>query len=340
MSPGAMEASTANRRWIYAERPEAALGPEHFAFGQGPMPVAQPGQALLGVRAISVDPAQRAWMKAASYRPRLEPGEVMAAYGLAEVLESRTPELQPGDIVEGDFGWQDYAVASPAQVVRRDKARSLEELVGVLNITGLTAYFGLFDIGRPRPGETVVVSAAAGAVGCIALQLARLAGCRVVGIAGGAEKCRWVSEHLGADAVVDYKAAGLQEALAAACPRGVDVYFDNTGGDILEAALSLMNLRGRVVCCGAVAQYDQAAAGQGLKGMPGVLIRKRIRMEGFIVFDHYARRSAAEAALCAWIDAGLLKAPMEIVDGLTNAPQALMDLLKGRHRGKMMVRPS
>jgi NADPH-dependent curcumin reductase CurA len=333
----AMNLSTLNRQWIYAARPESALGQEHFEFRQVAVPQPAAGEVLVRVRAISVDPAQRAWMKAPSYRPMLQPGEVMAAYGLAEVIESNTDVLKPGDIVEGDFGWQDYAAVPATEVVRRDAGRPLEQLIGVLNITGLTAYFGLFDIGRPRPGETVVVSAAAGAVGCIAVQLARLAGCRVVGVAGGTDKCRWISERLGADAVVDYKAGDLRRALAAACPNGVDVYFDNTGGEILEAALGLMNLCGRVVCCGAVAQYDQGAAATGLPGMPGVLIRKRLRMEGFIVFDHYQRRPAAEAALVALLEAGRLVAPVETVPGLEGAPQALLDLLRGRNAGKMMI---
>jgi NADPH-dependent curcumin reductase CurA len=333
-----MPTPAANRQWIYAKRPEGELRAECFELRNGASPAARPGEALVRVRAISVDPAQRAWMRAATYRPRLEPGEVMAAYGVAEVIESMTADLQPGDMVEGDFGWQDYATVSSGQVTRRDKAQALTHLIGVLNITGLTAYFGLLDIGRPRPGETVVVSAAAGAVGCIAVQLARLAGCHVVGVAGGADKCRWLSEELGVHAVVDYKAPGLREALAAACPRGVDVYFDNTAGDILEAALDLMNQKGRVVCCGAVSQYNQTGSVRGLgAGMPGVLIRKRIRMEGFIVFDHYAQRNSAEAALMELIRSGALKAPVEIVRGLEQAPQALINLLQGRHRGKMMI---
>jgi len=334
-----MSATTRNRQWIYVSRPEAALGAEHFELRGGGLPAPEAGQALVRVRAISVDPAQRAWMKAATYRPQLQPGEVMAAYGLAEVVDSRTPELQSGDIVEGDFGWQDYAVIAPGAVVKRDKAQSLEHLIGVLNITGLTAYFGLLDIGRPRPGETVVVSAAAGAVGCIAVQLARLAGCRVVGIAGGPKKCRWLVDELGVDAAVDYKAGHLAADLAAACPRGVDVYFDNTGGDILEQALLLMNLQGRVVCCGAVSQYDAGGAPRGVgAGMPGVLVRKRVRMQGFIVFDYYGQRASAEAELVNLIKAGSLKTPVEIVDGLERAPQALIDLLKGLHQGKKMIR--
>ncbi len=336
-----MSRTDINRQWIYAARPSGTLEPRHFSFTQSPIPSVPPGKALVRVRAISVDPAQRAWMKAASYRPRLEPGEVMAAYGLAEVISSNTPSLEPGAILEGDFGWQDYAIVSPSEVVMRDQAQSLENLISVLNITGLTAYFGLFSYGRPTPGETVVVSAAAGAVGCIAVQLAKLAGCHVVGIAGGTEKCRWVKEELGADTVVDYKTGNLREAIEHACPRGVDVYFDNTGGEILEANLSAMNLNGRVVCCGAVSQYDQnSAVAQGIRDMPGALIRKRIRMQGFIVFDHYHQRSSAEAVLTSLLKSGGLKAHLAIAQGLENAPNALIDLLQGRHVGKMMIRMS
>lgn len=332
-----MPATEVNRQWIYAQRPSGAVGLEHFQWREAAIPAPGPGQALVRLRALSVDPAQRAWMMTRTYRPQLQPGEVMAAFGIGEVVESNAPGLVPGDLVDGDLGWQDFALVTPESVRRRDKGETLEHLVGVLGITGLTAFFGLLDVGDPRPGETVLVSGAAGAVGCIAVQIARLAGCRVVGIAGGAEKCRWLVEELGADAAVDYKAGNLYEAMKAACPNGVDVYFDNTGGEILETALALMNLHGRVACCGAVSQYNQAEWGGGPRGVPGVLVAKRIRMEGFLVMDFYKKRKAAEKVLTNWIRSGQLKTPMDVVEGLENAPQALIDLLEGRNRGKMMV---
>ncbi len=325
-----MPATNVNRQWIYAQRPSGAVGLEHFKLNEAAVPSPGPGQALVRVRGLSVDPAQRAWMMTRTYRPQLQPGEVMASFGIAEVVESNVPGLAPGDWVDGDLGWQDFAIVTSDSVRLRSKSESLEHLIGVLGITGLTAYFGLLDVGNPRPGETVVVSGAAGAVGCIAVQLAKIAGCRVVGIAGGAEKCRWLEEELGVDAAVDYKAGNLREALKAACPNGVDVYFDNTGGEILEVALALMNLHGRVACCGAVSQYNQSDWSAGPRGLPGVLVAKRIRMEGFLVMDFYKQRKAAEKILSNWIRNGQLKTPMDVVEGLENAPQALIDLLQGK----------
>jgi NADPH-dependent curcumin reductase CurA len=292
---------------------------------------------LLRVRMVSVDPAQRAWMMSRTYRSQLQPGEIMPAFALGEVVHSLTPELNVGDIVEGDLGWQDWTVVTPSQVVRRDSRQPLERLIGVLNIAGLTAYFGLFEVGRIRAGETVVVSGAAGSVGSLAVQIACIAGCRVVGIAGGADKCSRLKDQLGVDAVVDRKADDFRDALKAACPNGVDVYFDNTGGMILETALTLMNLRGRVICCGAVAQYDSGNWGAGVAGVPGVLISRRIRMEGFICMDFDKQRRSAEAALSHWMDTGRLTAPMHCVDGLEHAPQALVDLLAGENFGKVAV---
>lgn len=328
----------ANRQWIYARKPEGALGVEHFELRPSPTPEPGPGQALVRIRMVSVDPAQRAWMMARTYRPQLQPGELMPAFALGEVVRSLTPDLKPGDIVEGDLGWQDWSVVTPAQVVRRDARQPLDRLIGVLNIAGLTAYFGLFEVGRIRAGETVVVSGAAGSVGSLAVQIARIAGCRVIGVAGGADKCRRLVEELGADAAVDRKAADFRDALKAACPDGVDVYFDNTGGMILEQALALMNMRGRVICCGAVAEYDRGSWGAGVAGVPGVLISRRIRMEGFICMDFDKQRRSAEIKLTRWIKSGQLKAPMHCVGGLEHAPQALVDLLGGENFGKVAVR--
>jgi NADPH-dependent curcumin reductase CurA len=262
----------------------------------------------------------------------------MAAYGVGEVVASHTPELAVGDIVEGDLGWQDLAVVMPGQVRLRPRDVALEHLLGPLHITGLTAYFGLFDIGEPRPGETVVVSAAAGGVGSIAVQLARLAGCRVVGVAGGPQKCAWLKEQLGVHETVDYKAGGLRTALARACPDGIDVYFDNTAGPILKAALSVMNEGARVVCCGAVAQYDQHGAPAGIPAIPAVIITKRIRMRGFVVFDSYSRRPQAEAVLRRLMQDGRLKSPTTVVEGLERAPEALIRLLGGDNMGKMILK--
>jgi len=330
-----------NRRWFYARKPEGALRVEHFELKTEAVPEPGPGQALVRLRMLSVDPAQRAWMMARTYRPQLMPGDFMPAFAVGEVLRSCTPDLNQGDLVEGDFGWQDWAVVSPRQVLRRHSRPPhppLEQLVGALSITGLTAFFGLFEVGRPRPGETVVVSAAGGAVGSMALQMARIAGCRVVGIAGGAAKCARLVQELGAHAAVDHRSANFRAELKAACPNGVDVYFDNTAGPILETTLTLMNQRGRVVCCGAVAQYDRGDWGAGVAGVPGVLISRRLRMEGFIVMDFDHQRREAEATITRWVTGGQLKALVHLAQGLEQAPQALVDLLAGANYGKVAVR--
>lgn len=326
-----------NRQWIYQERPAGRLDTSHFKWHLAPRPEPAAGEVLVRAQMLSVDPSQRTWMAGPSYRPMLQPGSVMASYAVGEVVESRAPGFSPGDRVEGDLGWQDF-VALPAHALRRrDASRSLEQIVGALGITGTTAYIGLLDLGRPRPGETVLVSGAAGAVGTLALQIARLAGCRVVGVAGGPEKCRRLLE-MGADAVVDYKAGALRADIKRTCPKGIDVFFDNTAGEVLEAALPSVNVGGRIVCCGAIAAYDQALAPAGPKGVPALLIARRIRMEGFVVLDHVHRLAAAESALSEWLDTERIVAPVHVVHGLEQAPQALLDLLAGVNTGKMMVR--
>ncbi len=224
-------------------------------------------------------------------------------------------------------------VSSSARPRRRSRL-----LIGPLSVTGLTAYFGLLEVGQPKPGDTVLVSAAAGAVGTMVGQIARLAGCRVVGTAGGQDKCDWLMHELGFDAAVDYKAGSVRRALSAACPDGIDVYFDNTGGAVLDAALSLMNLRGRIVCCGNVSQYDVEKPAPGPMAVPGLVVTKRLRMEGFIVMDFYDRRAEAEARLARWVADGRIKAVVDIVDGLDKAPEALIGLFAGKNRGKMAVR--
>jgi len=329
--------SAPSRHWIYRSRPDDRLTPEHFEWRTAPRPRPAPGEVLVRVQALSVDPSQRVWMAGPSYRPMLLPGEVMASYAVGQVLESQSPDFAPGDRVEGDLGWQDFACRAASALRRRDAARPLEQLVGVLGITGATAHVGLFDIGRPRPGEQVLVSGAAGAVGSIAVQLAKKAGCRVVAVAGGAHKAQMLRE-LGADAVVDYKAGALRADLKRALPKGIDVFFDNVAGAVLEAALPSMNIGGRVVCCGAVSAYDAGQAPAGPRGVPALLIARRLTMAGFVVLDDPLRREAAEVALAAWVDDATLQAPVQVVQGLENAPQALIDLLAGGNTGKMMVR--
>lgn len=327
-----------NRQWIYAQKPSGAVGPEHFELRHAPIVKVGDGDVLVRATLLSIDPASRAWMAGRTYRSMLEPGDLMAGWGLGEVVESRSAKFEPGDRVTGEFGWQEYATLPAARLTKHDKKHAPEHIMGVLGITGLTAYFGLLDVGRPRPGETVLVSGAAGAVGSIAGQIARIAGCRVVGTAGGEDKCAWLKDHLGFDAAIDYRQGAVARQLKTVCPEGVDVYFDNTGGEVLDAALARMNIWGRVVCCGNVSQYNATVPAAGPTGVPGFLVTKRIRMEGFVVMDFYSRRREAEETLARWLAAGKLKAPVDIVEGFEQMPSALAGMFAGQNRGKLLVR--
>jgi len=327
-----------NTQWIYARKPGAEVGPENFDLMEASMPEPKPGEVLVRTTLLSLDPASRAWMQGATYRSQLNPGDVMAGWGLGEVVSSNANGFEPGDLVSGEYGWQRYASLPARALTKHDKKHKPEHILGVLGITGLTAYFGMLDVGRPRPGETVLVSGAAGAVGSIAGQIAKIAGCRVIGTTGGADKCRWIVDELGFDAAIDYKSGNLDKALKAACPNGLDVYFDNTGGDVLAAALRRMNVFGRVSCCGAISQYNTATPAPGPFGVPGFIVTKRIRMEGFVVMDFYNRRAQAEDALGRWLAEGKLKAPVDIVEGFEKMPSALAGMFAGKNKGKLMVR--
>ncbi len=327
-----------NRQILLVETPKGKLGPEHFRLADAPLPQPGEGEVLARVRYISLDAANRAWMQGATYRSAVEVGSVMAGGALAEIVQSRSPAFAPGDLVFADTGWQDYAVLPAKAATKLSRLEPLTHLLSVYGIAGLTAYFGLLRVGKPQAGETVVVSAAAGSVGSLVGQIAKLTGCRVVGIAGGAEKCAWITEALGFDAAVDYKAGALPKALKAAAPQGIDVYFDNVGGDILEACLFQMNQRGRIACCGAVSQYDGAPQPHGPRGIPGLLVVKRLTMQGFIVMDYASERDAAIAELKRWVDAKELRVQEDIIDGLEHTPRALIGLLAGDNRGKRMVK--
>ncbi|WP_439814824.1 NADP-dependent oxidoreductase [Zavarzinia sp. CC-PAN008] len=328
-----------NRRWLLAERPTGMVGPEHFRFDQVPVESPGPGQVLVRSLWLSLDPANRAWLAPTpTYKSAVQPDEVMHGFALGRVEESGDPRLAPGDIVSGMLGWQDYATLPVAEVHKEPAGRDPRHAMGVLGVTGLTAYFGLLEVGQPKVGETVVVSAAGGAVGSIVGQLAKLAGCRVVGLAGGPEKCRWLEQELGFDVAIDYRAGNLRRAMKAACPDGIDVYFDNVGGDILATALFLMNERGRIVACGNLSQYNAERPAPGPMGVPGLVVVKRLRIEGFIVTDYYDRRAAAEAALTRLLASGQLKAVEDVVEGLEKAPATLVELFQGRNRGKLLIK--
>jgi NADPH-dependent curcumin reductase CurA len=329
-----------NRQIHIVELPKAKLGPEHFRLAEGAMPVPADGELLLKTRLISLDAANRAWMQGATYRAAIEAGQVMAGGAVAEVVESKSPAFAKGDLVFADTGWQEYAAVNARTAQKLPRIEPLSHLLSVYGIAGLTAYFGLLNVGKPKAGETVVVSAAAGSVGVFVGQIAKLKGCRVVGIAGGAKKCDWLKNELGFDEVIDYKAEAVAGGLKRAAPKGIDVYFDNVGGDILEACLFRMNQHGRISCCGAVSQYDGAAPAHGPRGIPGLIVTKRLTMQGFIVMDFNAEREKAMADLQSWVKSGQVKVPEDILDGLENTPKALIGLLAGDNFGKRMVRVS
>jgi NADPH-dependent curcumin reductase CurA len=327
-----------NRQILLVEKPAGRLGPEHFRLTEAAPPAPKDGEVLLRVRYISLDAANRAWMQGATYRAAVEAGTVMAGGALAEVVESRGEGFAPGDLVFADTGWQDYAALPARELIKLPKITPLTHLLSVYGIAGLTAYFGLLHVGRPKAGETVVVSAAAGSVGSLVGQIGKIKGCRVVGIAGGREKCDWLTAELGFDAAVDYKAGPVFKALKSAAPQGIDVYFDNVGGDILEACLAQMNVRGRIACCGAISQYDGAPSGTGPRGVPGLLVIRRLVMQGFVVMDYFKARDQALGDLQSWVAAGKLKVQEDVIEGLENTPRALIGLLAGENRGKRMVR--
>jgi NADPH-dependent curcumin reductase CurA len=327
-----------NRQILLVEKPTGKLRSEHFRLIESPVPEPKDGEALLRVRYISLDAANRAWMHGATYRAALENNAVMAGGSVAEVVSSRAPGFAPGDLVFSDTGWQDYAVLPGKHLVKLPRVEPMTHHLSIYGIGGLTAYFGLLNIGKPQSGETIVVSAAAGSVGSIVGQIAKIKGCRAIGIAGGVEKCRWLTAHLGFDAAIDYKQGGVFKALRTTAPKGVDVYFDNVGGDILEACLPLMNVRGRIVCCGAISQYDGAPSVTGPRGVPGLIVVKRLLMQGFIVTDFFGERDKALVELGAWLKDGKLKVEEDVIDGLENTPAALIGLLAGENRGKRMVK--
>jgi NADPH-dependent curcumin reductase CurA len=305
-----------------------------------PIPTPAEGEVLVRNLYLSCDPTQRGWMAADTYLPAVKIGEVMRASAVGRVVTSRAPGFAPGQLVQGMFGWQDYAIARPETATAPrlvPSGVSIETAMSVLGATGITAYFGLLDVGRAKAGETVVISGAAGATGSIAGQIARIQGCRVVGIAGGAAKCRVLTEELGFDAAIDYRSEDVSARLRETCPKGIDVFFDNVGGPILDAALARLAMRGRVVLCGAITRYNDAEPAPGPANYMNLLIR-RGRMEGFLVLDYLPRAGEAITALAGWLREGKIKNRVDVQQGLENAPAALARLFRGENQGKQLVR--
>ncbi len=331
--------SNTNRQFQLVRIPDGPLTQDCFKLECTPLPEPKEGEVLLRTLYMSIDAASRAWMQGATYRDALGSGTVMAGRAVGEVILSRHPNFKPGELAFGDCGWQEYAAVAGQSLMKQTRVTPLSHLLSVYGVSGLTGYFGVLDVGRPKHGETFVISAAAGSVGTFAGQIAKIAGCHVVGIAGGNEKCRWLTEELGYDAAVNYKSGPIAESLKAACPDGIDVYFDNVGGETFEAALAQMNLMGRIACCGVVSTYDTASQpAHGPRGVPFQLVVKRLTMRGFIVSDFFGKRDEALAQLRSWVEGGRLKVIENVIEGFENLPAALIGLLHGENRGKQMVR--
>src|SRR5437899_1937542 len=328
-----------NRQWVLRQRPQGLLAAGDLALVESAVPAIGEGQVLARVKYLSMDPTMRVWMAGDSYLPAVGIGEVMRAFGFAEIAESKSKEFKKGDKVVGLVGLQDYAVIEPNDKRGFQKVPNIPFLsdtafLGVLGITGLTAFFGM-EIGEPKKGETLVVSAAAGATGSIAGQIGKIQGCRVVGIAGSDDKCKWLTKGLGFDAAINYKLSNWKEKLAAATPSGIDINFENVGGDIMHTVLDRMNLFGRVVLCGLISGYTKGDP--GLERFGTVLVN-RLRGQGFIVIDFASRFMEAATQLGQWKMFGKLKDRETIVEGLEKAPDAINMLFTGGNIGKLIVK--
>jgi len=331
--------STSNRQIRLAARPQGEVKPQDWEHADAPLPEPADGQFAGRTLAISLDPAMRGWLDdRPSYIPPVGLGDVMRAGSVIEVTDSKHPKYAPGDHVVGVFGVQSHAVSDGRGATKVDLGRApASTYLGALGMPGMTAYFGLLDVGALQDGETVVVSGAAGAVGTVAGQIAKLKGCRVIGIAGGPEKCAMLTEELGFDEAIDYRAGDVRKALRAAAPDGIDVYFDNVGGEILDAALANLAMKARVVICGAVSQYNSSSGMRGPSNYMMLLVR-RARMEGFVVFDYADRYGEAAAEIATWIGEGRLKTKEHIVKGtVDDFPDTLQMLFRGENVGKLVL---
>jgi len=341
----AVSAHARNRRIVLAAHPDGLPRPEDFRLEVAEVPEPADGQVLLRTRWLSIDPYMRNLMDGIGpgYAPPVPLGAPMAGGTVSEIVASRHPRWRVGQQVLANAGWQDYALSDGAGLLSLDGLARPSLALGGLGMPGFTAYVGLLDIGQPQPGDTVVVAAATGAVGAVVGQLAKLRGARVVGIAGGADKSRHAVEALGFDACLDRRQPDLAGRLAAACPHGIDVYFENVGGEVLDAVLPLLNVGARIPVCGFIAHYNEdesVGIDRGPKLLAAVL-QKRVRMQGFIILDHYADRHAAFLRdMTAWIAAGDIVPTEDVVQGLEQAPTALVDVLQGRNFGKRVVRVS
>jgi NADPH-dependent curcumin reductase CurA len=329
-----------NRVWRLRKRPVGMIADDVLSLEQESIPQAGEGQLLMRLDYLSLDPTNRIWMSDMDqYMPPVALGDPMRGVVCGTVVESRHPDYAAGDVVSGLGTWAEYQVVTPGMVGKMPPLAgvSVADAFGLMAVVGPTAYFGLMDLGAPKAGETVVVSAAAGAVGSIVGQIAKIQGCRAVGLAGSDEKCRWIVDELGFDAAINYKTEDVPAALKRACPQGIDVYFDNVGGDILDACLKQMNLFGRIPTCGLISQYNATGEVPGPKHYPMILMQ-RLKVQGFIVLDFAARYPEAIGALGQWLQSGQLKFRVDMHDGLEHAVATLRKLYTGENQGKLMVR--
>jgi NADPH-dependent curcumin reductase CurA len=333
-----------NPRIVLAARPKGAPAPEDFRLELAPAPVPGEGGVLLRTLYLSLDPYMRGMMneRAPAYTRSIAIGEVMPGGTVNRVVTSGNPRFKAGDLVLGNAGWQEFSVSDGKDLLPLGTLEHPSRALGVLGMPSFTAYVGLLDIGQPKPGETVVVAAATGAVGAVVGQIAKLKGARAVGIAGGAEKCRYAIEQLGFDECLDHREPELGKRLAAACPKGIDVYFENVGGAVFEAVLPRLNVGARIPLCGFVASYNDENLPPGPNRVPLVqrtLLEKRVKLQGFIILDHYATRfEAFRRDMTEWVAKGQVKLREDLIDGLGNAPSAFMGLLAGKNFGKLVVR--
>ncbi len=335
---------TLNRRIVLAERPRGAPTPANFRLEETPLPEPGNGEVLLRTLYLSLDPYMRGRMSdAPSYAPPVALGEVMVGGTVARVEASRHPGFREGDLVVAYSGWQEYAVSDGGGLMKLDPGLPRPSYaLGVHGMPGFTAYMGLLDIGAPQAGETLVVGAATGAVGSVVGQIGKLKGCRVVGVAGGEEKCRFAREELGFDSCLDHRQPGLPERLAEACPAGVDIYYENVGGKVFDAVLPLLNAKARIPVCGLIAHYNAERLPEGPDRLPllmGTILRKRLKVQGFIIFSDYGDRFPEFLhQMSEWVQNGQIKYREDVVEGLERAPEALIGLLEGRNFGKLVVR--
>ena len=330
--------SLTNKQIYLKSSPKDKLLEDNFEFINSKVKDLDHNQVLVEVVYISIDAANRAWMQGRTYRSQILPGDVMGGYALGKVIATNNNNFNIGDYVEGDLGWQNYAIRDAKELIKTSIKASENLHMSVLGITGKTAYFGL-GLADLKKGETVLISAAAGAVGNVAGQIAKIKGCKVIGITSSDEKALWLKDVLGFDGVVNYKNDNFIKDLRSLCPEKVDVYFDNVGGPIFESVLFAMNNFGRIICCGAVSQYDQASPQNGPRGVPGLIVTKRLTLKGFIVMDFNEKeQEEAEKNLLNWINQNKIIPAEDIMNGLESTPMALIGLLNGDNKGKRLVR--